>query len=82
MPLSGDWRPGQDGFALVRELRQEPWLCHRPIIFFTGLQNVEEQALKAGLGGPTEFLEKGVPLSVVEQTVRRHTAERLDSFKP
>jgi CheY-like chemotaxis protein len=73
--------PGPDGFALARELRQQAWLCHRPIIFYSGLVNVEELALKAGLGGPTQFLPKGVPLSVIEQTVRRFTAERLDFSK-
>ena len=29
--------PGQDGFALAREIRLEPWLRHRPIIFFSGV---------------------------------------------
>ena len=73
--------PGRDGFDLVRELREEPWLRHRPVIFYSGLPNVEELALKVGLGGPTEFLPKGVPLSVVEEAVRRCAAERLDVFK-
>lgn len=70
--------PGRDGFALVREIRQEPWLCHRPIIFYTGLPNVEEASMKAGLGGPTAFLQKGVPFSVIEQTVRDFVPEHLD----
>jgi CheY-like chemotaxis protein len=73
--------PGRDGFDLVREIRQEPWLRHRPIIFFSGLTDVEEASLKAGIGGPTEFLQKGVPLSVIEQTIRRSAAERLALFK-
>ena len=73
--------PGRDGFAIVRELRKEPWLCHRPIIFLSGLLNVEDLALKAGSDGPTEFLQKGVPLSVIEQTVRRLAAERIDSSR-
>ena len=73
--------PGRDGLDLVREIREAPWLRHRPIIFLSGLPNVEELALKVGFGGPTEFLPKGVPLSVIEETVRRLTAERLDLFK-
>lgn len=73
--------PGRSGIDLVREIRETPWLRHRPIIFLSGVPNVEEPSLKAGLGGPTEFLQKGVPLSVIEQTIRRLAAERLDLFK-
>jgi len=72
--------PGRDGFALAREIRLEPWLRHRPIIFFSGVANVEESVQKAGRSGPTEFLPKGVSLSVIEQTVRRILAERIELY--
>jgi CheY-like chemotaxis protein len=72
--------PGVDGFALARDLRQEPWLRHRPILFFSGLSNVEDSIQKAWRSGPTEFLEKGVAASVIDQTVRRILAERLKQY--
>lgn len=52
--------PGQDGFSVARQFREEPWLRHRPIIFYSGR---EDQAipLSAGSGGPVEFLKKGGP---------------------
>jgi CheY-like chemotaxis protein len=73
--------PERDGFDLVRQIREEPWLRHRPVIFLSGVPNVEELALKVGAGGPTEFLRKGSQLSVIEETVRRLAAERLAVFK-
>ena len=69
--------PGPDGFAIARDLRREPWLRHRPIVFFTGLSNMEESVRKVWRSGPTEFLEKGVSSGVIEQTVRRILAERI-----
>ena len=68
--------PGQDGFSVARQFREEPWLLHRPIIFYSGR---EDQAipLSAGSGGPVEFLKKGGPINEIERAVRRHAGERL-----
>lgn len=68
--------PGQDGFSVARQFREEPWLRHRPIIFYSGR---EDQAipLSAGSGGPVEFLKKGGPINEIERAVRRHAGERL-----
>jgi len=73
--------PGPDGFAVARDLRREPWLRHRPILFYTGMSNMEESVQKLWRTGPTEFLEKGVPACVIEQTVRRILAERLKLYQ-
>jgi CheY-like chemotaxis protein len=69
--------PGRDGLEIARQLREEPWIRHRPIIFYSGMSRVEEAALKAGGDGPTKFLQKGAPMSVVEKIVRDFLAERL-----
>jgi CheY-like chemotaxis protein len=73
--------PGRDGLAVARQIRQEPWLRHRPIIFFSGMSEKAEAALKAAGDGPTEFLQKGVPLSVIVETVQRVASERLQLYK-
>jgi CheY-like chemotaxis protein len=73
--------PGPDGITLARELRREPWLRDRPIVFFTGVANMEPLVRKVRDTGPTEFLEKGVSSSVIVQTVRRVLAERLELYR-
>ena len=50
--------PGQDGFALARSFRHEPWLRHKPILFFSGMSDLEEPLRKAWRGGPTEVSRK------------------------
>jgi CheY-like chemotaxis protein len=69
--------PGEDGLSFARQIRQEPWLLHRPIVFFSGLPDADERSLKARSFGPTEFLPKGVPLEVIQSTARRLLADRL-----
>jgi CheY-like chemotaxis protein len=73
--------PGPDGFALARDLRREPGLRHKPIIFFSGMEHMEEAVQKIWRTGPTEFLEKGVSNAVIEQTVRRILAERIALYR-
>ncbi|MDB6151153.1 MAG: hypothetical protein JWQ44_2601 [Chthoniobacter sp.] len=73
--------PGQNGFEVARQLRQEPWLRQRPIIFFSGTNFAPETLRKAAEGGPTEFLAKGVPLSVIVETVTRATLERVQLYQ-
>jgi two-component system response regulator MtrA len=72
--------PGRDGLAIARDLRTEPWIRHRPVLFYSGVSCVEEAALQAGADGPTKFLKKSVPLSVVEATVRDFLVERLGLY--
>jgi CheY-like chemotaxis protein len=69
--------PGQDGYAIAKQLREEPGLRHRPIIFFSGMPGNVEVALKAARGGPAELIEKGTPFAIIEEAIRRHTSERL-----
>ena len=72
--------PGVDGFTLARIFRQEPALRHRPILFFSGMTNVEDMVRKIWRTGPTECLEKGASADVIEQTVRRILSERLKQY--
>jgi CheY-like chemotaxis protein len=69
--------PGRDGLEVARQLREEPWIRHRPIIFYSGMTCSENAALKASGAGPAKFLQKGVPLGVLEKTARELLAERL-----
>lgn len=67
--------PGQDGFEVAAQFRQEPWLRHRPILFFSGM-HPRAIPSKAGVGGAVEFVQKGGPPSEILEAVRRHTGER------
>ena len=70
--------PGQTGIQLAKQLRNEPWLRFRPIILFTGLPT-PQGALRVAMGdGPTEFLQKGVPLATILETVDRLLTEEPD----
>jgi CheY-like chemotaxis protein len=73
--------PGANGFAVAQNLRHEPGLRHRPILFFSGMTNVEESVRRAWRSGPTEFLEKGVSAEIIESTVRRILAERIELYR-
>jgi CheY-like chemotaxis protein len=63
--------PGQTGIEIAMQLRKEPWLRYRPIIFFTGLETRETPRSLALGDGPTEFLAKGVPSQLIVATVDR-----------
>jgi len=71
---------GPDGFMVTRNLRQEPALRHKPVLFFSGMPDVEDQVKAAWRSGPTEYLEKGVPAATIEETVRRILAERIKQY--
>ena len=63
--------PGQSGVEIADRLRDEPWLRYRPIILFSGMP-MFQISLRLLLGdGPMEFLQKGVPLDAIIQTVDR-----------
>ncbi len=67
--------PGKTGIEIAMQLRAEPWLRYRPIIFFTGL-TTRETPLALQLGdGLTEFLAKGVSPETIVATVDRMLAE-------
>jgi CheY-like chemotaxis protein len=72
--------PGQDGYAVARQIREEPGLRHRPILFYSGNKEVIEAALRAASGGPADFLQKGLPVNTLESAVRSLTAERLERY--
>ena len=73
--------PEHDGLAIAREIRCEPWLRHRPILFYTGVLNAQESSLHAGAGGPTQFIQKATPLREVEKIVRSLLAERIEFYR-
>jgi CheY-like chemotaxis protein len=73
--------PGLDGYAVARQFRLEQGLRHKPIVFFSGLDGVQDLALQAGRGGPTGLIKKGLPIAQLEEIVRSHTAERLECFR-
>lgn len=73
--------PGMDGYAIAKQIRSEPGLRHRPIIFFSGMPGSKELAMKSAQGGPAEVLEKGIPFKAVEEAIRRHMAERLARYE-
>lgn len=62
--------PGQDGFAVCRQLRADPRFAEVPIVAMTaGLMSGErERALSSGF---TEFLGKPISLTQLRQTVDR-----------
>lgn len=49
--------PGQDGFALGRQLRQNPQTAKTPIIFLTALDSMEDE-FEAWLSGADAFMVK------------------------
>ena len=63
--------PGQTGIEIAVQLRAEPWLRFRPIVFFTGLETRETPRQLALGDGATEFLAKGVASNVIIATVDR-----------
>ncbi len=73
--------PGPDGFALARNIRREPWLRHRPIVFFSGMSDLEKPLQAAWRAGPTEFLQKGVSPDVIVETIQRILAERITLYR-
>jgi CheY-like chemotaxis protein len=67
--------PGKTGIEIATQIRAEPWLRYRPIIFFTGL-TTREKPLALELGdGLTEFLAKGVSPEGIVATVDRMLAQ-------
>jgi CheY-like chemotaxis protein len=73
--------PGMDGFTLARMFRQEPALRHRPIVFYSGMPDVEQMVRKVWRGVPVDCLEKGASADVIEETVRRALHERLKQYQ-
>jgi len=71
--------PGRSGIEIAAMLRNEPWLRHRPIVFFTGMLETEQAALKAASEGPVAFVVKGE--GGMLETVERLLSERLARYR-
>lgn len=67
--------PGKTGIQVATQLRSEPWLRYRPIVFFTSLFTKDKLASMALGDGPTEFLPKGVATDEILATVDRLLAQ-------
>jgi CheY-like chemotaxis protein len=63
--------PGQTGIEIAVQIRAEPWLRYRPIIFFTGLETRATPRLLSLGDGATEFLAKGATSETIIATVDR-----------
>lgn len=73
--------PGVNGLEVARSIRGEPWLRHRPIIFYTGVPDTKLACFKAGSDGPTVFVPKGTALLDLRQSVEGLIASRLELFR-
>jgi chemosensory pili system protein ChpA (sensor histidine kinase/response regulator) len=65
------YMPGLSGLEIAEQLRAEPCLRSRPIIFFTGMETREMPDTPAEDGGPMEYLAKGVSGDEIIATVDR-----------
>ena len=63
--------PDENGFELIVKLKQHPELCHIPVIFITGLQNVgdEEKGFKLGA---CDYIQKPFNTDIVLARVHTH----------
>lgn len=73
--------PELDGMDLARAIRQEPWLRHRPIVFYTGLSHRAKECYRAGGEGPTVFLPKGTSIQDIHVAVEQLVAPRLELYR-
>jgi CheY-like chemotaxis protein len=71
--------PGRSGIEVAAMLRNEPWLRHLPIVFFTGMLETAQAALKAASEGPVAFVVKGE--GGILETVERLVSERLTLYR-
>lgn len=69
--------PGIDGIEVAKGLRQQPGLCHTPIVFYSGVPELREKALKAAGEGKGFFAQKGSPILEIETLVGKLLGERF-----
>jgi diguanylate cyclase (GGDEF)-like protein len=63
--------PQESGFELIIKLKQIPELTHIPVIFITGLQNVEDEELGLTLGA-CDYIQKPFNYAIVQARVNNH----------
>lgn len=73
--------PGIDGLEVARGLRRESGLCHTPIIFFSGVPELRDWALKAAGNERAFFFLKGSPMTEMESLVGSVLSERLQVLR-
>ena len=63
--------PGKDGGEVAREMKADPYLCEKPVLFFTSLISTEEAGKREVMRGGQPFLAKPVnPTALVEAVSR------------
>ncbi len=68
--------PGMDGYEVCRRLKADPWYRDIPIIFVTGLGDVEDEAKGLELGA-IDYLTKPVSPPIVRARVKNHLELKL-----
>ncbi len=68
--------PGMDGYEVCRRLKADPWYRDIPIIFVTGLGDVEDEARGLELGA-IDYLTKPVSPPIVRARVKNHLELKL-----
>lgn len=63
--------PGLNGLEVAMQLREEPWLRDRPIVFFTGMATREMPPALAESSAVTEYLAKGTSPNEIVATADR-----------
>jgi diguanylate cyclase (GGDEF)-like protein len=63
--------PEENGFELMEKLKQHPKLAHIPVIFITGLQDVEDEE-KGLMLGACDYIQKPFNYSIVRARVDTH----------
>lgn len=63
--------PGMDGYAVCRELRNDPRTSHIPIMFVSALDEVEDEEKGLNLGA-VDYVSKPFHLPTVRARVRNH----------
>ena len=75
------YMPGLSGLEIAEQLRAEPCLSSRPIIFFTGMTTREMPDTPTDKGGPMEYLGKGATGDEIIATVDRLLLATLETAK-
>jgi two-component sensor histidine kinase len=65
--------PQMDGYTVCRELKNDPYTCHIPIIFVTSHSDPEEETHGLELGA-VDFIAKPINPAVVRSRVKTHIA--------
>lgn len=63
--------PDMDGYAVCRELKQDPQTSHLPVIFLSALSETEDEAKGLNLGA-VDYITKPFHPAIVKSRIRNH----------